>query len=305
MARMNPPTPGHLFLIENLIRVGLEKKVERVYIILSKTNDNNENPISCQEKINVLGENNEIINAMIHKLKERMTQSLSDSNEKERIMSMQVIPICVPDVPRATPFTVISGLLYQREEMKNIELYVIIGDDRADLVDNIADMYFYKKDNVMAIDAKVLERTEMNTYKNLSASELATLDMRTVPINAFSASFVRKIVKNNLKDAFRVIYEPYLENDKIEILYNLIKEGLNLPTNKKKESPPKPSKYDYPLKKNNAMERQRKGKMREVESYGGFKKGKSKRLSKRKRREKKTRKSISIKRGGGKSRRNR
>ena len=56
LARMNPPTPGHLFLIKNLIEEAIKLNVNHVYIILSKTNDNNENPISCPEKINVLGE---------------------------------------------------------------------------------------------------------------------------------------------------------------------------------------------------------------------------------------------------------
>ena len=54
IARMNPPTPGHLLLIQKLIEEAIKQNVPKVYIILSKTNDNNENPIDCQEKINIL-----------------------------------------------------------------------------------------------------------------------------------------------------------------------------------------------------------------------------------------------------------
>ena len=60
MSRMNPPTPGHLFLIQKLIEEGVKYNVDKVYVILSKTNDNNEDPISCENKIDVLGNINEI-----------------------------------------------------------------------------------------------------------------------------------------------------------------------------------------------------------------------------------------------------
>ena len=43
LARMNPPTPGHLYVIKKLIEEGINKNAEKVYVILSKTNDNNEN----------------------------------------------------------------------------------------------------------------------------------------------------------------------------------------------------------------------------------------------------------------------
>ena len=43
LARMNPPTPGHLYVIKKLIEERINKNAEKVYVILSKTNDNNEN----------------------------------------------------------------------------------------------------------------------------------------------------------------------------------------------------------------------------------------------------------------------
>ena len=54
IARMNPPTPGHMFLIETLIREAIDKNVNDVYVILSKTNNNQDDPIPCPEKINIL-----------------------------------------------------------------------------------------------------------------------------------------------------------------------------------------------------------------------------------------------------------
>ena len=65
LARMNPPTPGHLYLIQRLIEEGINKNVNKVYVILSKTNDNNENPIPCSEKISVLGSAEDITKTMV------------------------------------------------------------------------------------------------------------------------------------------------------------------------------------------------------------------------------------------------
>jgi hypothetical protein len=72
LARMNPPTPGHLFLIQQLIQEAISKGVEEVFIILSKSNSDDENPIPCFEKINVLGNANDITKTMIHSLKKQI-----------------------------------------------------------------------------------------------------------------------------------------------------------------------------------------------------------------------------------------
>jgi hypothetical protein len=54
--------------------------------------------------------------------------------------------------------------------------------------------------------------------------------MSTVPTNAFSASFVRNIVKNGLKDKFDDIYNPYFDEDDNHTsnkLYTSIQNGLS------------------------------------------------------------------------------
>ena len=257
VARMNPPTPGHLYVISELIKEALNKNIDHVYVILSKTNDNNENPIPCSEKINILGADKTTIDSMTYSLiREMISEVQNDTNisdvEKEekiqKLNNMNVISICVPDVPRATPFTVIGQLIYSLKNVQDINLFVVIGDDRGDIVDSIADIYFYKKDNVVSIDKKILGRSNMGTYKNLSPEQLATIDIKSMPVgSSFSGSFVRKLVKYDLKDKFNEIYTRYLDQTKIDELYNSIKNGLELPVNKKRETAPKPIKYTYPL----------------------------------------------------------
>jgi len=54
IGRMNPPTLGHMYLIENLMKKGLENGVKKVYIILSSKEDNVRNPLGPEEKIYIL-----------------------------------------------------------------------------------------------------------------------------------------------------------------------------------------------------------------------------------------------------------
>ena len=71
--------------------------------------------------------------------------------------------------------------------------------------------------------------------------------MSEVPAGALSASFVRNLVKNNMRDKFIELYSPYLDESKIPVLYEAILEGLQLPPNTKKESVPKDKGYRYPM----------------------------------------------------------
>jgi len=259
-ARMNPPTPGHLYVIQRLIEEAIKRNISKVYIFLSKTNDNNENPISCEEKLNILGSNIDAINNMTESLKKQMIVSQENNvtlspSEKEDIVNkisrMEVNFICVPNIKGATPFTPLSNIIYNMNDIPDINLILIIGEDRADRLDSIASLYFFKRDNVNSFDGIILDRPDMGTYKNMTTDQLSTLDISSIPVGAFSASFVRKLVKNGFKDKFTDVYKPYLDQAKIDRLYTLIQSGLNLPENKKKEPPSKPLKFKYPLIKGN------------------------------------------------------
>lgn len=54
IARMNPPTPGHIFLIENMIEKALDNYVKKVYIILSCKHDAQKNPLKPDQKQKIL-----------------------------------------------------------------------------------------------------------------------------------------------------------------------------------------------------------------------------------------------------------
>jgi len=248
IARMNPPTPGHMFLIETLIREAIDKNVNDVYVILSKTNDNQDDPIPCPEKINVLS--NDTLKSMIYSLKQKMMLEAGKNVELIRkIERINVYTICVPEVPRATPFTPLIPIIGAKEGIPNVNLILIIGDDRKNMADSITD-FFFKWPNIFSIDARILPREEMDEFKALSENpaELNRLVIADVPINAMSASFVRNIVRNERRDKFAELYEPWLAEELIYGLYESIQEGIDiLPPDTKKDPREKPLKYRYPM----------------------------------------------------------
>jgi hypothetical protein len=248
LARMNPPTPGHLYLIQRLIEEGINKNVNKVYVILSKTNDNNENPIHCSEKISVLGTSEDITKTMVKAVKEQMISKVNDEDMKKKINDIDVESICVPEVPRATPFTPLYNILGEKRDIPDLNLFIVIGDDRKNMRDSVTD-FFFKWDNVNSVDGLILDRPNMGKFKSISSNptELAGLNISEVPSGALSASFVRNLVKYNMRDKFIELYSPYLDESKIPVLYEEILEGLNLPPNTKKETVPKDKGYRYPM----------------------------------------------------------
>lgn len=249
IARMNPPTPGHLLLVKRLIEEALKRGVNKVYVILSKSNSDNENPLDCDEKIKVLGETKSDMSSMTNAIKRNILDENVNNFDEESVKNIEVKYICVGKM-EYTPLNTLSRILYYDfKNNNNIQLFVIIGEDRQNLVDSIADIYIKNTDyGVKMIDTIILKREDMKKFKELDKSQLETLDMKTVPLGAFSASFVRKIVKYGLKEKFFELYRPYLQDEmKIEQLYNLILEGLKKNNPKPKYETIKPLKYSYPL----------------------------------------------------------
>jgi len=253
IARMNPPTPGHLYLISCLINEAIKNNVNDVYIFLSKSNDDNENPIACSEKVDVLGDYNDTSNKMIYSEKQKMIAKNPELESK--INSINVHVICTPDISGATPFTPLIEFIKTKEEIPDLHLILVIGGDRKEMIDSIVDIFLKKRPNVQSVTGVILGREDMGTYKGLEKEQLCGLDMKKVPDSAMSASFVRKVVNECPEKQFVDIYSSYLDPEEIAKLYQSIRHGLQLPS--KKEQKPtkrksssvskdiKPLKYNY------------------------------------------------------------
>ena len=296
--RMNPPTPGHMRVIEELINQAIIKGTTKVYVILSKTNDNKDDPIPCPEKINVLDEPLSSMDSMISSLKQKMIRDRIGKQENlediNKIEQMNVIVRCV-SADEPTPFHTIQNIINSHQPISEVDLVAVYGKDRADTVKNIKQQWQHK---VRSIDSVILERENMEEYKEKAKDpeELDKLDMdNDVPQSAMSAGFVRAIVENKRFDKFQQLYAHWLNPEKIYRLYGLIEEGLTLPTKAeaerlkrlKREKTKMEAKMEAPDSNSKKSKTKKKGGKRK-----SSKKKKSKRKSKRKNTKKRDKKNA-------------
>jgi hypothetical protein len=258
---MNPPTPGHLSLITYLINEAVRLNVPKVFLILSKTNNSSKDPIPCDKNPNApeLSFKTEIIGSMVAKLQQKLGTNVL------------VICRCVSNIPslpgirQPTTFSTLSDIIYKDfNGIKNLNLIMFVGDDRASLIDSVTSSYYLKDDNIRSMDGKATERDEnMTTYKNLSKEQLEDLSIESMPSDSFSGSFVRKLVFYGLKNKFDDVYRPYLNQSQIDALYNTLLKGQTLgePKKEKEEANYKP-KYKYPLIKGTGGSKKRRSKKR-------------------------------------------
>ena len=95
IGRMNPPTPGHLALIEKLIHRAASLDQTKIGIILSHSQDMPKNPFNCNDKRKML------LSGMIQALKEQMKmKKYAPPISPESIDRIEPIIICMDD---ATP----------------------------------------------------------------------------------------------------------------------------------------------------------------------------------------------------------
>lgn len=265
IARMNPPTPGHLGLIEILIEQAISRDIDHVYVCLSKTKDK-KNPIFCDMKKTVLGDaaqhSDEM--TMINSLKKTMMGKVSDDLVKsDKIHKMKVYLRCVPEEKGATPFTVVKHIINEKIDAltkrakgngdeayecpsDGIKLFLVIGEDRKSMINEIRKCFAAWK-QVCAAHGKILERGGMTDLIKISECPelLDSLEIKKVEQNDWSATVVRNIVKNGKqKSKFLQIYEQYLTTDVASKLYDDIAEGLN-----QKDPSPKKSRDKSQTKK--------------------------------------------------------
>ena len=269
IARMNPPTPGHLLLIKTLITEAIDRDVNEVFIILSKTMNNIDNPISCPQKINILGNADNTSKTMINSLKTKMISDQPDNAQKIRNVIVHVI--CVPEsntnkrkrddeenlkTRASTPFSVLGEIIGPDSDIPNTNLLFIVGDDRADFLVNIK-KYYSKMKKMKSIEGKTLAREGMKDLKEVSENceRLNEFDMSNE--NALSASFVRNIVKCGNFDKFRELYLPYIDEERITHLYKQIQEGLNLTTQTTKSGGKKTKRMSKQINKRNKITKRR------------------------------------------------
>jgi nicotinic acid mononucleotide adenylyltransferase len=246
--RMNPPTPGHLQLIKTMIDKAIDLGVDKAYVITSSSLDG-KNPLPCSRYsipkaknksdaaiLNNMSQSDliyksTILDKMISTYKQMLSNSETDTIKKQLIANFNVIVICSTGSPFGFIYNVIKNDFIDKDITK-INMFFIVGRDRADFLDTIVDN-FKTKDYVKSINGIILEREGMDALKTTGMGERTISDINP---SEYSASFIRGLVKNNQRQDFEEVYNQYLSSDEIEKLYETIKIGMTIK--------PPPSKYE-------------------------------------------------------------
>ena len=264
LTRMNPPMPGHLALIEKLIRRAILMGIDHVYVCLSKTVDKS-NPIECELKKTVLGDETQPFEAitMINSLKKKMIENTNDPEVKKKIKNMGVILLCTSE-KESSPFHTIlnvirnvieelnqqtilddptglkrkhseSSLTPRTENLEKINLFIVAGEDRTDFIESVEKYYSNWEQVNKPISKEVLLRGAMSIYIEQTKTQEGIRNLKIEEISkahGWSGTMIRNIVihggetKEN-KDIFQKIYDGMLEPDVADKLYDAIWDGLH------------------------------------------------------------------------------
>ena len=335
--RMNPPTPGHLVLIKNLIDKAVELGSEKAYIITSSSVDG-KNPMPCSADTIPKPKNkadgivmdsitsspdaiykSQILEEMIAAYKrELMAQeeaaapvasataveleipagpeepnkkgcfgdncTIVGGNRRSQIENLNVIVLC----STGSPFSFINSVIrrdFIDKGVPKINMFFIVGRDRADFLDTIVDT-FKKYDYVSSIDGLILGREGMTALK---ASGLGDRSIADIDPSAYSASFIRGLVKNEQRDPFNEVYGKYLPAEDIQKMFNTIQKGITMkpPASKEEDENPESRYFDRGLlpiivpsggrKKRSTRKNNRRYKKSKKQSKKMYKKSKSRR----------------------------
>jgi len=232
IARMNPPTPGHLLLVSRMILEAATAGLTQITIILSHSQDGDENPLDCWTKRDVF------LYTSVNRLRQHLIAQYPDL--AAAINKVNIAIICMNDpfqeeVPeiasnktpilKAIEYVLYRFYMYPRE---GITFKLFVGDDR-DYSKFLGPSLAGMPRAAVGFQQITLERTDMSYFKTISqdCSRLATLNIASVPQTAMSASFVRNLVKCGFYEKFQqVMQQAFLDPGQVLELYNLLSDAL-------------------------------------------------------------------------------
>lgn len=159
IGRMNPPTPGHMALIEKLIHRAASLGQSKIGIILSHSQDMPKNPFNCNDKRKML------MSGMIQSLKEQMkTKIYTPPISPESINRIDPIIICMDDpVPSdfgKHPILKSVNALISRYTQPVQKAFLIVGQDRAGGYEFVKTALSKKTPPILLDDSDFLVRPE-------------------------------------------------------------------------------------------------------------------------------------------------
>jgi hypothetical protein len=165
-------------------------------------------------------------------------------NRRSQIENLDVIVLCSTGSPFGFIYSIIKRDFIDRGVPK-INMFFIVGRDRADFLDTIVDN-FKTKDYVKSIDGEILGREGMTELKT---SGLGDRSIEDIDPSAYSASFIRGLVKNGQREEFDQVYSRYLPPENIQKMFETIQIGIQMksPASKDEDENPQSRYFDGKL----------------------------------------------------------
>jgi len=213
------------------------------------------------------------------------TCAIIGGNRRTQIDNLNVIVLC----STGSPFGFINGVIkkdFIDRGIPKINMFFIVGRDRADFLDTIVDN-FKTKDYVKSIDGEILGREGMTELKTSGLGERSIED---IDPSAYSASFIRGLGKNGQREEFNQVYSRYLPPEDIQKMFETIQIGIQMksPASKDEDENPQSRYFDRKLLpiivESGGNKRRRYGKKTKKNKRNGKRKTRRvKRLSKKRR----------------------
>jgi hypothetical protein len=218
--RMNPPTPGHLELIKTMIYKAIELNAKNAYILLSTT-VNEKNPLMCEpapgQAVDPIYKKT-ILEEMVATFKHQLIDEEQNPENIPKLERLNIIIECASGNLFGPIYTILTR---QFAGSNKINIFFIVGRDRVDLLDSVADQLIIQ-DKINTVDGLILDRSGMSEL--LERPDILEIPLESIPTNSLSASYVRKLVKHGKREKFVQLYTPYISDP--EILFDTIQPKL-------------------------------------------------------------------------------
>lgn len=227
IARMNPPHPGHMFLISELLADALATNATTIYILLSSRQDGVDNPLDCDSRDPDIIDKKRLVDEMVNSVKRQM--ATANPEVRDNLQLIEVVIICIV----GNTFSPLSSIMSGKQ---NIDLRMIVGIDRSEFYDSLCSMYLFNDTPVNQVSVKLLTRTEDDEggVESMSATKIRDL-MR---------GYVSKENKADVDAQMNKVYEGYVIPENIVRLVDALSKNLVevKKDDQEKESKPKKSK---------------------------------------------------------------
>jgi len=211
IGRMNPPTTGHMKLIEKMMVTALETNVKRIYIILSATVDHEKNPLECIDKRKLL------LNFIIDKVKNNIIEKEKYTTSEINKIIIEVICTNDPKININSKNPIFKTISFMIQENNPSNIQLIIGEDRIEDY-NWMKKYLSEKVNFLTpIDVK--RKSNDQETEGMSATK-----MRNLAIAGHFDEFSKEMIPTGIDD------------EHIQEIYDTIRTQI-VPKNRKTKRP--------------------------------------------------------------------